>query len=82
VRQRWTQFSPPQIPAEYIAQNRVAKQRFLIPFIVSHEFLLVFFNVELSMPNAAVPSQRPSLWAMPSALIQNQAPVRFPDGIA
>jgi hypothetical protein len=36
--------SPPQIPAEHIAQYRVPKQRFLIPFIVGHEFLLVLFT--------------------------------------
>ena len=34
------QLSPTQIPAEYITQNRMAKQRFFIPFVVGHEFLL------------------------------------------
>jgi hypothetical protein len=38
------QLSPPQSPAEQIAQNRVPEQRFLIPFIVGHEFLLVSFT--------------------------------------
>jgi hypothetical protein len=36
--------SPPQSPAEHIAQDGVPKQRFLIPFIIGHEFLLVWFT--------------------------------------
>jgi hypothetical protein len=36
--------SPVRVPAQDITQNRVAKQRFLIAFIIGHEFLLVLFT--------------------------------------
>jgi hypothetical protein len=42
--QRPAELSTPQIPAEQIAQDRVPKQRFVIAFIVGHEFLLVWFT--------------------------------------
>ena len=38
--------------------------------------------MEPSLINAAVREKSPSLWAVPSALIQNQTPKRFLDGIA
>jgi hypothetical protein len=42
--QRWTEFAPPQIPAQQIAQDRMPKQRFLIAFLVGHGFLSCRFT--------------------------------------
>src|SRR6266705_607543 len=77
------QLSPAQIPAEYITQNRMAKQRFVIPFLVGHEFLLVLVHVmEPSMASSAARAQGLPLWAVPSAWRRKANPHRFRDGTA
>jgi hypothetical protein len=52
------QLSPTQIPAEYLTQNRMAKQRFFIPFLVGHESSSTVVHVkELSMTSAVALGQ-------------------------